>query len=278
MIAPYSTSICSLTKKFVQAKKVICSHILNKREIQIRKKGRSPTEDRVMNMLITLFALLTRILHLILGVGTPQNFPPPLPQDEEYDCFLKAEKGDEEARQRLILHNLRLVSHIVRKYYSTARNSEDLVSIGTIGLVKAVDTFSVHNGTKFATYGAKCIQNEILMYFRAQKKQSCEVSINETIDIDRDGNPLTYIDVICSEEDIAEEIDKKMLTGKMLYYMDVALTPRERQIIMMRYGIGGIKAQTQREIANALQISRSYVSRIEKSALLKLRDALEGKK
>ncbi|MBQ7347709.1 MAG: RNA polymerase sporulation sigma factor SigK [Clostridia bacterium] len=227
-------------------------------------------------MLITLFALLTRILHMILGVGTPQNFPPPLPHDEENECFLRAEQGDEEARQKLILHNLRLVSHIVRKYYSTARNPEDLVSIGTIGLVKAVDTFSVRNGAKFATYGAKCIQNEILMYFRSQKKQSSEVSINETIDVDRDGNPLTYIDVICSDEDIAEEIDRKLITGKMLRYLDTCLSARERQIIMMRYGIGGVKAQTQREIATSLNISRSYVSRIEKSALAKLKEALGG--
>ncbi len=225
-------------------------------------------------MLITLFTLLTRVLHMILGVGTPQKFPPPLPAEEEHECFLRAEAGDEEARQKLILHNLRLVSHIVRKYYSTARNAEDLVSIGTIGLVKAVDTFNVHNGARFATYGAKCIQNEILMYFRSQKKLASEVSINETIDVDRDGNPLTYIDVICSDEDIAEEVDRKLLTGKMLQCMDNVLTAREKQILMMRYGLGGLKAQTQREIALLLNISRSYVSRIEKSALAKLREAL----
>lgn len=227
-------------------------------------------------MFLTLFALLTRILHMILGIGTPQNFPSPLPADEEHEYFLLAEEGNEEARQKLILHNLRLVSHIVRKYYSGARNPEDLVSIGTIGLVKAVDTFSVRNGARFATYAAKCIQNEILMYFRSQKKLSSEVSINETIDVDRDGNPLTYIDVICSEEDISEEIDKKLLTDKMLRYLDTVLSARERQIVMMRYGIGGIKALTQREIAAELNISRSYVSRIEKSALLKLREALGG--
>lgn len=226
-------------------------------------------------MLITLLALLTRMLHLILGIGTPQNFPPPLPAEEERDCFLAAEAGDEAARQRLILHNLRLVSHIVRKYYATARNQEDLVSIGTIGLVKAVDSFRVSNGAKFATYGAKCIQNEILMYFRAQKKHSSEISINETIDIDRDGNPLTYMDVVCSDEDIAEETDRKILSERMLHFVDSALTPRERQIVMMRYGIGMQNALTQREIADVLQISRSYVSRIEKAALGKLRRALE---
>lgn len=223
----------------------------------------------------TLLGLVTRFLHLILGVGTPQNFPPPLTDEEEHTCFLLAEDGDEEARQKLILHNLRLVSHIVRKYYSSARNSEDLVSIGTIGLIKAVDTFNVRNGARFATYAAKCVQNEILMFFRSQKKLAAEVSINETIDVDRDGNPLTYIDVVCSEEDIADEIDRKITTDKMLHCVNTLLTPRERQIIMMRYGLGGIKAQTQREIALSLGISRSYVSRIEKGALQTLKNALK---
>ena len=228
-------------------------------------------------MFLTLFSFLTRIMHLILGIGTPQSFPPPLSPEEEQACFLLMEQtGDEEARQQLILHNLRLVSHIVRKYYASTPESEDLVSIGTIGLIKAVDTFNIHNGAKFATYAAKCIQNEILMYFRSRKKLASEVSINETIDIDRDGNPLTYMDVICCEDDVAEEIDRKMITSKMLQMLDRCLLPRERQIIMMRYGLGGIRAQTQREIAASLNISRSYVSRIEKSALEKLREALGG--
>lgn len=225
-------------------------------------------------MFFTLFSLLTRMLHLILGISSPQKFPPPLPAAEERECFLKAREGDEAAREKLILHNLRLVSHIVRKYYSGAPNPEDLVSIGTIGLTKAVDTFAVEKGARFATYAAKCIQNEILMYFRSQKKHSAEVSLNETIDIDRDGNPLTYIDVICADEDVAEEIDRKLMTGKMLDYVNSRLTPRERQIIVMRYGLGGIRPHAQREVAAVLGISRSYVSRIEKSALEKLREAL----
>jgi len=226
-------------------------------------------------MFTTLFSLFTRFMHLILGINTPQNFPPPLPDEEERKCFDLAKEGDEDARQKLILHNLRLVSHIVRKYYSGARNPEDLVSIGTIGLIKAVDSFDPRNGARFATYAAKCIQNEILMHFRSQKKLAAEVSINETIDIDRDGNPLTYIDVVCCEEDIAEEVDKKITTDKMLRYVEQLLSPRERQIVMMRYGLGGIKAQTQREIAATLGISRSYVSRIEKAALITLRNALK---
>ena len=226
-------------------------------------------------MFFTLFAFLTKIFHMILGVGMPQNFPPPLEDEEEAKCFAKAAAGDEDARQKLILHNLRLVSHIVRKYYSTSKNPEDLVSIGTIGLIKAVDSFNRKNGVKFATYASKCIQNEILMHFRSQKKLSSEVSINETIDVDRDGNPLTYIDVVCSDEDIAEEVDKKILTEKMLQCINRLLGPREKQIIMMRYGIGGSEPLTQREIAQALGISRSYVSRIEKSALSTLKEALE---
>ena len=226
-------------------------------------------------MLLTIFAFFTKLIHLILGVNTPQSFPPPLSNAEEQKYFLLAARGDEDARQKLILHNLRLVAHIVRKYYTSARNPEDLVSIGTIGLVKAVDTFRVENGARFATYASKCIQNEILMHFRSQKKLSAEVSINETIDVDRDGNPLTYIDVISSEEDIAEEIDKKILTAKMLRCMESRLTAREKQIIQMRYGIGDTKPMAQREIAERLGISRSYVSRIEKNALEILKDALK---
>lgn len=226
-------------------------------------------------MIFSLFSFVTKLLHLILGISTPQSFPPPLGAEEERKYFLLAEQGDEEARQKLILHNLRLVSHIVRKYYSSAQEPEDLVSIGTIGLIKAVDTFNIHNGARFATYAAKCIQNEILMHFRSRKKLANEISINETIDIDRDGNPLTYIDVICCEEDVTEEIDKKILLGKMMRCMEGVLTPRERQILSMRYGFGGIRALTQREIATALGISRSYVSRIEKAALEKLRASLD---
>ena len=150
-------------KRAVQAKIKERRHIFRaKRRSAHTAHVPRPTVTEVIFMFLTLFALLTRILHMILGIGTPQNFPPPLPHEEEQECFLQAERGDEDARQKLILHNLRLVSHIVRKYYSTARNLDDLVSIGTIGLVKAVDTFNVHNGARFATYAAKCIQNAIL--------------------------------------------------------------------------------------------------------------------
>ena len=215
---------------------------------------------------------ILKLLHLILGLDTPHNFPPPLPAKEEEEAFRRARAGDEEARQTLILHNLRLVSHIVRKYYATANNQEDLVSIGTIGLVKAVDTFRIDNGARFATYAAKCIQNEILMHFRSQKKRSAEVSMNETIDVDRDGNPLTYTDVISSEEDLPEEVMRSVEADRALTLVRTRLDPRERQVITLRFGLNGAPALTQKEVADRLGISRSYVSRIEKAALDKLKE------
>ena len=227
-------------------------------------------------MLTLLIGLIFHICHLILGVSTPNKFPPPLSASEERESFKLARSGDEDARQKLILHNLRLVSHIVRKYYSTAPDGEDLISIGVIGLVKAVDTFKTESGTRFATYGARCIQNEILMHFRAQKKKSAEISINETIDVDRDGNPLTYMDVISTNEDLGDDLDRKTQIERALRLVRSSLDERERQIIALRYGLFGLKrSYTQKEIAEKLHISRSYVSRIEKSALEKLRDGLK---
>ena len=228
------------------------------------------------DMLAALFGLLTRFFHLTLGIGTPSHFPPPLPHEEEQQLFRLASQGDEQARQKLILHNLRLVSHIVRKYYGSCRNQEDLVSVGSIGLVKAVDTFRVGNGTKFATYGAKCVQNEILMHFRHLKHQSAEVSMHDTIDVDREGNPLTYMDVIAGDDNMTEEIDTMLCGKQALALVERVLDERERQIIRMRYGLGGKAPLPQREVAALLGISRSYVSRLEKGALEKLRHAMGG--
>ncbi len=227
-------------------------------------------------MLAQFLTLITKFAHVVLGIGSPQSFPPPLGKEVETEYFRLAARGDEEARSKLILHNLRLVAHIVKKYYPTVKFQEDLISIGSIGLVKAVDSFSVENGTKFATYAAKCIQNEILMYFRSQKKLCSEISINETIDVDRDGNPLTYTDILCSEENVSEEIGRKVQTDKLIQLVENLLTERERQIIVMRYGLYGVPPVTQREIASILKISRSYVSRIEKSALSKLSEAFDN--
>lgn len=223
-----------------------------------------------------LFSVLSNLFNLILGIGNSQSFPPPLSAEEEEKCFLLMKNGDEEARQKLILHNLRLVSHIIRKYYATSKCQDDLVSVGSIGLVKAVDSYSLGKSTKFATYAAKCIQNEVLMYFRAQKKLANEVSINETIDVDRDGNPLTYIDVISCEDSVTEDVDLKIQSDRMYNYINTLLNNREKQIITMRYGLYGHRQYTQREVADHLGISRSYVSRLEKSALDKLLKAFQS--
>lgn len=216
--------------------------------------------------------IISRLFCLFLKVSGTGSFPPPLSHAEERECFMKARGGDREAREALIEHNLRLVAHIVKKYYPTCRNQDDLVSIGTVGLIKAIDSFDITNGARFATYASRCLQNEILMYFRSQKKTACEVSINETIDIDKDGNPLTYIDVISCEDTIAEDIDLRLNSKKAIDLINTVLTDRERQIIVLRYGLNNRKPVTQREIAAAFGISRSYVSRIEKSAIDKLRD------
>lgn len=221
--------------------------------------------------------LLSRLFCLFLRVSGPHSFPEPLSHEEEAACFRLAKTGDMKAREKLIEHNLRLVAHIVKKYYATAKNQEDLVSIGTVGLIKAIDSFDIENGAKFATYAAKCLQNEILMYFRSQKKLSCEVSINETIDTDKDGNPLTYSDIIACDDTIAEDIDLKINSSRAITFIRSVLTPRERQIIVLRYGLNNRRPVTQREIATMLNISRSYVSRIEKSAIEKIRAEFEKK-
>ncbi len=219
---------------------------------------------------MNIFSMIMHIAYMILGVEQAHKFPEALPADEERECFRLCRLGDMKARDKLIEHNLRLVAHIVRKYYISSNNTDDLISVGTIGLVKAVDSFNYENGARFATYAAKCIQNEILMLFRSQKKLSCEVSLNDTIDIDKDGNPLTYIDIICTEDTIADDVDKKIKITKALQYIRDNLDEREKQIIIMRYGLGNTNAYTQREVAAFLGISRSYVSRIEKSVLEKI--------
>lgn len=220
-----------------------------------------------------LSKILMRFISLILGIEQFESFPPPLNKNEEAEAFAKMRNGDKKARELIIERNLRLVSHIIRKYYSTYQNTDELLSVGSFGLIKAVDSFKSEYGTRFATYGAKCVQNEILMYFRSQKKQQNEVSINDTIDMDKDGNPLTYLDVISTEENIADKIDLKIHTTKLLRLVDEILDKRELEIVTLRYGLRGYKPLTQREVAAHLKISRSYVSRIEKHALEKLRDA-----
>ncbi|MBO5755621.1 MAG: sigma-70 family RNA polymerase sigma factor, partial [Clostridia bacterium] len=189
-------------------------------------------------------SLLSHFFCFILGVGGEQNFPPPLKASEERALFERKMKGDREARNKLIEHNLRLVAHIVRKYYLSHPAGDELISIGSLGLIKAVDSFDPRNGARFATYAAKCIQNEILMYFRSQKKFSMEVSMHETIDVDKDGNPLTYMDVIATEDNVAEEADLRIKGLYLRRLVSTVLGERERQIITLRYGLDGGEPQT----------------------------------
>jgi len=224
---------------------------------------------------MSLLSALMGMLGIFLRVDDQTGFPPPLSAEKERQYFKLAREGDEAARNKLIMHNLRLVSHIVKKYYGSYDAQEDLLSIGTIGLIKAIDSYNIENGTKFATYAGKCLQNEILMHFRADKKLKCEVSINETIDIDKDGNPLTYMDVISCEDTIAEDLFVRMSSKKALEIIKDTLDRREREIIVRRYGLAGNAPQTQREISQIMGISRSYVSRIEKAALQKIHKELE---
>lgn len=218
-----------------------------------------------------LLQLASKIFYFALHVTGAGAFPPPLSAEKENELLEKSQNGDIKARNQLIEHNLRLVAHIVKKYYATGAEPDDLISIGTIGLIKAVSTFKADKGIKLATYSARCIENEILMFFRNQRKASQEVFISDPIDTDKDGNALTLIDIIADKRDIVEELDTKMKLEKLKVILPGCLDSRERQIIEMRYGIGRSKELPQREIAKKLGISRSYVSRIEKAALEKLR-------
>ena len=231
-------------------------------------------------MLSFLLSPFVRLFHVILGLGTSQSFPPPLDAIEEDAAFRQSRTHPdpvrrEEARQKLILHNLRLVSHIVRKYYASSRDQEDLVSIGTIGLIKAVNTFKADKNIRLATYASKCIQNELLMYFRQKRKSAGELSLSDTLESDGDGNALALQDIICCEDSGLSAVEEQDRYHAMHRALAGCLSPREREIIRLRYGIGLASPLPQREIAARLGISRSYVSRIEKRALEKLREALE---
>ena len=206
---------------------------------------------------------------LLLYLTTPSSFPRPLSPEEEAQCLALAKQGDADARSKLIEHNLRLVAHIVKKYYTTGEQ-DDLISIGTIGLIKAVDSFDSGKGIRLATYAARCIENEILMYFRTLKKSAGDLSLSEAIDSDKDGNTLSLYDVLCSEDTILSQVLLEMNVKRLYELLDDVLDARERHILRLRYGLGGQKEYTQREVAQGLGISRSYVSRIEKKALQKL--------
>ena len=214
-------------------------------------------------------------MFLALHITKSGCFPKPLSAKEEAECFRRMREGDGEAKAKLIEHNLRLVAHITKKYYANSGDQDDLISIGTIGLIKAVTSFKSDKGSRFATYASRCIENEILMYFRNIKKSAQDVSISDTIDTDRDGNSLTYMDIMADEDTLFEDIDLKLRTANLYKAVETSLLDREREIVTLRYGLYGKKPLTQRETADKLGISRSYVSRIEKKALETLKSKLE---
>lgn len=221
-----------------------------------------------------VWLMLSGILYS-LRLSSGGSFPKPLSAKEERDYLVRAAEGDLEARNILIERNLRLVAHIMKKYYTQASDQEDLISIGTIGLIKGISTFQSEKGTRLATYAARCIENEILMHFRGQKKSATDVSLSDYIETGKDGTSLSLMDVVCSDEDVFEQLSEQELIGRMSRAVQTVLDPREREILRMRYGLSGATPLTQREVAEQCGISRSYVSRIEKKALRKLREELE---
>lgn len=222
--------------------------------------------------------ILSRMLCFALHVTNSGSFPAALTPEEEQELIQKMQEGDGGARDQLIRHNLRLVAHIIKKYYSSCSDQDDLISIGTIGLIKAVNTFKPEKKIKLATYAARCIENEVLMHFRAARKSAQDVHMGDSIDSDSDGNPLTLMDVLCTEDTIADDLDIKIKSEQVNRYVRELKDPREREIIIMRYGLGGGEPLTQRETAAKLKISRSYVSRLEKRALEKLRADFEHRR
>lgn len=211
------------------------------------------------------------ICFFVLHVCGNGSFPKPLSAKEEAEYLKKSSEGDLKARNTLVEHNLRLVAHIIKKYYSAQSEQDDLVSIGTIGLIKAINTYDMSKNIKLSSYASRCIENEILMHFRNMKKSSQDISMNEAIDIDKDGNPLTLLEIIAVDDNIADELDLKFSCSKLRQFINEELTDREKKIIVLRYGLNGDEPLTQREVASILNISRSYVSRIEKKALRTLK-------
>ena len=223
--------------------------------------------------MLTLWLILSTWLYSLQL--SPGSFPKPLTAEEEAHYASLAAQGDREARNVLIEHNLRLVAHILKKYYAQDADQEDLVSIGTIGLIKAVSTFDPAKGARLATYAARCVENEILMYFRSRRKCAQDVSLSDCIETGTDGTALSLMDVVCSDCDLLEQVAGQEQAVRLRRAVTQCLTDRQRQVITLRYGLDGRPPQRQREVAQALGISRSYVSRIEKHALHQLRQALE---
>lgn len=222
-------------------------------------------------MLDILGLLGQYVCFFILHVCGGGAFPKPLSEKKEREYVQRMQNGDKAARNVLVEHNLRLVAHIVKKYYGSQSEQDELVSIGTIGLIKAIDTFKPDKNIRLSSYASRCIENEILMHFRAAKKTAQDVSLNETIDTDKDGNPLTLLDVLAVDDHILDDLDRKLNTQKLGKFISEELSEREKTIIVLRYGLNGQQPLTQKNIADRLGISRSYVSRIETKALRRLR-------
>ena len=230
-------------------------------------------------MLSAALLLLANSLFLTLRLtGNPGSFPKPLSAKEEQMYLERSLAGDLEARNILVEHNLRLVAHIIKKYYTQSAEQEDLISIGTIGLIKAVDTFRPERKIRLATYASRCVENEVLMYFRSRKKLQGEMSLSDTIDGDDAGSALCLMDVVGSDDTMLSDMSDREEQQHIRHLVDTCLTDREAEVIRRRYGLTGDLPQTQRQVAAAFSISRSYVSRIEKRALSKLEAALRDDK
>ena len=226
-------------------------------------------------MFAAAWLMLSGLLYsLQLSTG---SFPKPLTEEEERHYLELSAQGDLEARNILIERNLRLVAHIMKKYYTTDADQEDLISIGTIGLIKGSTTFDVSKGARLATYAARCVENEILMHFRAQRKSAQDVSLSDYIETGSDGAALSLMDVVSDDWDLLEQVSTRESVRQLREAIETCLTDQERQVVVLRYGLKGNAPQRQREVAQSCGVSRSYVSRIEKRALEKLRTALEGK-
>jgi RNA polymerase sporulation-specific sigma factor len=226
-------------------------------------------------MFATALLLLKSSLALSLHLaGSASSFPKPLSPEEEQQYLARCAQGDLEARNILVERNMRLVAHIIKKYYTQSVDQDDLISIGTIGLIKGISSYKPEKNVRLATYAARCIENEVLMFFRSQKKLQGEVSLSETLETDKDGNDLSLMDVVGVEDTMLDDLDARESQVRVRKLVEECLTEREADIIRQRYGLGGRQPRTQRELAADYGISRSYVSRIEKRALGKLEEAL----
>lgn len=229
-----------------------------------------------MHVTEAAFFLLMNSLFLMLRIAPGDSFPKPLSRAEEEEYLTRWEAGDVEARNKLVEHNLRLVAHIIKKYYTQTEETDDLISIGTIGLIKGINTYRRDRGVRLTSYASRCIENEILMFFRSRRKSAGDVSLSDAIETDDDSGALSLLDVVSEEQDLAEQVCERELCAQLRREIADTLDEREARIITLRYGLDGTEPRTQRETAKLCGISRSYVSRLEKHALAKLRHALEA--